>query len=272
MTAIGCLVASWFSSISPALADNYKEALEQITTTAERICATAPLKSSSNELELSGQAKADVKGLISKVADLGIAGAAKYKTAESEGVLQKDLAPLLSKSADCKERVFDKLFDKLIAPGNSSRAPPQSKSAPHNGAAAPKYQQNNSGGTNYQGDMYFFLGAMPPGVKPIEARPVKDNGDGTYTLSNLIQMTGDSVPRNILVRARGEGVTGMTVTVAAAPGAAFGSGSKGAGFEGRGQDGWFYSKFASPVGYYSIDVTTTKPDQKPDVQVGLNVD
>jgi hypothetical protein len=74
------------------------------------------LRSSSNKLELSGQANADVKGLVSKIADLGIGGAAKYRNEETEGVLQKDLAPLLSKTADCKEREFNKLVDLLIRP------------------------------------------------------------------------------------------------------------------------------------------------------------
>lgn len=105
-----------FLLVSPAMADNYKEALDLIASTAERICQTVPMKSSSNELELSGQAKADVNGLVSRIAGLGIGGAAKYKNEETEGVLQKDLAPLLSKTADCKEREFNKLVDLLIKP------------------------------------------------------------------------------------------------------------------------------------------------------------
>jgi hypothetical protein len=103
-------------SASSVIADDTKRALDEIAGFAERVCQTAPLSSDSNQLELSGQANADLRGLVAKVAGLGISGAAKYRNEQSEGVLQKDLAPLLSKSVDCKERISYKLIDKLIAP------------------------------------------------------------------------------------------------------------------------------------------------------------
>jgi hypothetical protein len=120
----GLFVVFWFFSVSSAMADNTKTALDEISGFAERVCQTAPLKSSSNELDLSLQANADLKGLVSKVAGLGIDGAAKYKNNRSEGVLQKDLAPLLIKSVDCKERVSNKLIDKLIEPTPPRAAAP----------------------------------------------------------------------------------------------------------------------------------------------------
>lgn len=107
-------------------ADDTKAALDEIAGFAERVCATAPAKGASSDLELSGQTNAELKGLVSKVAGLGISGAAKYKSEESEGVLQKDLAPLLSKSADCRERVTMKLIEKLIRP-----TPPRTDPATH---------------------------------------------------------------------------------------------------------------------------------------------
>jgi hypothetical protein len=72
------------------------------------------VKSSSEELELSGKADADLKGVIARIADLGLIGAARYKKDKSEGVLQKDLTPLLSQSGKCKEAISNKLIDKLI--------------------------------------------------------------------------------------------------------------------------------------------------------------
>jgi hypothetical protein len=111
---------------SLALADDTQTALNEIEGFAEHVCQTAPPKSTSNDFEISGAANAELKGLVTKIAGLGINGAAKYKSEQTEGVLQKDLAPLLVKSADCKERVAMKLIDKLLAPTpqkSSSSAP-----------------------------------------------------------------------------------------------------------------------------------------------------
>lgn len=108
------LVLLVLATISPAEAADQGKALEEIASFSERICQTAPIKSSSEELHLTGKANAELKGLVSKIANLGISGAGEYKKAESEGVLQKDLAALLSKSADCKQKISDKLVDKLI--------------------------------------------------------------------------------------------------------------------------------------------------------------
>lgn len=94
--------------------DGQAKALDVIATFAERICKSAPTSGSSEAVELSGKAKAELTGLVKKVADLGIEGAAKYQSNEYQGVLQKDLAALLSKDADCKFKISEKLIDKLI--------------------------------------------------------------------------------------------------------------------------------------------------------------
>lgn len=117
-----CFVSIVFSA--SASANDQSKALDEIAKFAERICQTAPIKSHSSELQLSGKANAELKGLLSKVANLGIAGAAEYKKAESEGVLQKDLAGLLSKGTECKQKIVEKLIDKLI-----TNAIPEKKSA-----------------------------------------------------------------------------------------------------------------------------------------------
>jgi hypothetical protein len=99
---------------TPAFASDQKKALEEIASFAERICNSAPVKNGTEELELSIGAKADLTGLLKKVADLGVTGAAKYKKVNYVGVLQTDIAKLLSKDADCKRKISDKLIDKLI--------------------------------------------------------------------------------------------------------------------------------------------------------------
>ena len=98
------------------------EALKLIRESANDLCATAPTSSSADSLAVNGKIQANVKGLVAKVADLGAGAAAEYKNAHTEGVLQKDLAPLISQSVGCKERVFNTLVDRLL-PGE--KAAPQ---------------------------------------------------------------------------------------------------------------------------------------------------
>ncbi len=105
---------------APAFPMDQSKALKEIELFADHVCQTAPVKSKTEELQLSGNAKVQLKGLLSKISDLGINVSTQYKKNETEGVLQKDLALLLSKSADCKQKISAKLIDKLIASVNPS--------------------------------------------------------------------------------------------------------------------------------------------------------
>ncbi len=90
------------------------EALKQIIETANQICQSAPLEQTSQGVNLSGDAKAKVGGLIGKIADLGINGAAQYQTAKSIGVLQTQLKDVIQNSNNCKLEVFSALEKDLI--------------------------------------------------------------------------------------------------------------------------------------------------------------
>ena len=94
--------------------DKKKEALDVIADFADRLCYKVPLSGKSQNVELSGTAKAELNSLLKKIADLGIEGAAKYQTSEYENVLQKDMATLLRDSSECKLEVFKDLKDKLL--------------------------------------------------------------------------------------------------------------------------------------------------------------
>lgn len=119
----------------PARADHLDEqerALNIIDKFATGLCKDIPLVGSGENFELSGKAKADLNGLIKKLADLGIEGTGSYQILNYEGVLQKDLAVVLSKNTDCKMEVFRKLESKLLEKreGNDSTPPaPPSRSS-----------------------------------------------------------------------------------------------------------------------------------------------
>lgn len=89
------------------------EALRVIGDFADRLCQTVPLDTSSSRLELSGSAKAELEGIVKKLANLGIQGAGKYESADSKNVLQKDLAEVLRDSRNCRLQVWNDLKTKF---------------------------------------------------------------------------------------------------------------------------------------------------------------
>jgi hypothetical protein len=103
---------------SPAFAaddlQQQTEALKLIRETAADICNTIPLEGGNRTVELTGDAKAKLSGTLSKIADLGIEGAAKYKNEQFKGVLQTELATAIKSNADCKIQVLKMLSDKLL--------------------------------------------------------------------------------------------------------------------------------------------------------------
>lgn len=95
--------------------EEQKAALDIIANFADRLCKTIPLeKGQADSLELSGSAKVELNKLIKSIVDLGVEGAAKYKTEEWQGVLQKDLPNLLKDNIHCKIEVWKDLRDKLL--------------------------------------------------------------------------------------------------------------------------------------------------------------
>ena len=89
------------------------EALKTIGDFAERLCQTVPLDTKSEKIELTGSAKAELEGIVKKLANLGVSGAAKYDSASSKNVLQKDLAEVLKDSRNCRLQVWNDLKGKF---------------------------------------------------------------------------------------------------------------------------------------------------------------
>src|SRR2546427_72471 len=99
-----------------ALQDDPSERiLKLIGDFAERICPRVPLQGSTSTFELSGQAKAELSGLLKKISELGLQGAAKYQQSQFEGVLQKDLLAATRDTTDCRLKVINVISTKLLA-------------------------------------------------------------------------------------------------------------------------------------------------------------
>lgn len=112
---------SFFSqkSLAATLEENEK-ALNMIADFADRLCKDIPLQGHGDNLELTGSAKAELNGIIKKLANLGLDGAIKYQHTEYEGLLQKDLVSALKDSTNCRLQIWNDLKDKLISSNTST--------------------------------------------------------------------------------------------------------------------------------------------------------
>jgi hypothetical protein len=96
------------------------EALSMISRFAGEMCTGVDSASSSSSFEVSGEAKAKLDTLISKIVDLGIGASAKYTQAQAKGVLQKDLAQAFKDANSCRLQVLETLKDRLLPAGGSA--------------------------------------------------------------------------------------------------------------------------------------------------------
>jgi hypothetical protein len=88
----------------PARADT-AGVLDEISSTAERLCGYVAQSGRSNNVQVTGDVKAELSGLAKKLADLGISGTGALTTTEYEGVLQEELTTALRDVRDCKIKI-----------------------------------------------------------------------------------------------------------------------------------------------------------------------
>jgi len=94
--------------------DAQQKALNIISKFANDICTKIPLEGHGTEINLSGQAKAELNGILKRIADLGIEGSGDYKDAEYQGIIQNELAEAIKNADTCRFNVFKELKDKLV--------------------------------------------------------------------------------------------------------------------------------------------------------------
>src|SRR6266852_4439056 len=91
------------------------KALGVISAFAAETCGNpVPLEGGRTHLELSGDVKAQLAGVIAKVVDLGGTAAAKYANDEYKNVLHEQLAQTLKDASNCRLEVFKLLQEKMI--------------------------------------------------------------------------------------------------------------------------------------------------------------
>ncbi len=112
--AIAAFLVAAFPLAGPARAQDPRSALPSILDAADRICSVVKAEGTSQDVTVTGEIRAEVDGLLKKLADLGISGQGSYTTDSYVGVLQADLPNTIKNISDCKLQVFNKLVDVML--------------------------------------------------------------------------------------------------------------------------------------------------------------
>ncbi len=92
-----------------------RSAMALITDTADKICSVIQTAGTSEGSQVQGQVKAELGGLASKLANVGVTGSADINNEQYQNVLRSDLATTLKNNAECKLNVFNTLQAKLLS-------------------------------------------------------------------------------------------------------------------------------------------------------------
>jgi len=146
----------WTSLVSSAAAqvETFQQQLDIIADYAERICDRIPLQGSGENVELSGEARAELSGVLGRLADLGVSGSGRYESEEYQGVLQKDLATTLQDARDCRREIHNKLTDRVLFPEQSGAAQPVQQNPTQPQTPQPSVQQQQPAGQVYAAYAY----------------------------------------------------------------------------------------------------------------------
>jgi hypothetical protein len=119
---LAALIPIFSGSAANAELSEQANTLKLITDTADRICNVIASAGSARDVDVQGQLKAELGGLASRLADIGVSGSGKLKDEQYQNVLRQDLAGLLRDNANCKYKVFENLSNKTLSP-SSMNAP-----------------------------------------------------------------------------------------------------------------------------------------------------
>ena len=118
----------WSVGISTSSAQQLNaQQIQIIKDTAASICNTVKeAKGQKSDIQIQGDVRAQLGGLVGKVADIGGSSKGAMTREEFEGLSRDATATALQGDRDCRERLFNKMFDQLSAAPDqhANRAPP----------------------------------------------------------------------------------------------------------------------------------------------------
>jgi hypothetical protein len=100
--------------ISVVWAQFNQDQTQIIKDTAASICNTVDeLRGKETDINIQGDVTAKLQGILGKIANVGAGGAGSLSQSEFEGLTRDATAAALTQDQGCRERVFNKMFDKL---------------------------------------------------------------------------------------------------------------------------------------------------------------
>ncbi len=112
--AVGLCAMLWHAIPAASAQQLNQQQIELIQTIAASICDTVKgAKGQKTDIQLQGDIDAKLKGLLSRFAELGGSTKGSLSHEEFEGPSREATATALEGDRSCRERVFDKMFDKL---------------------------------------------------------------------------------------------------------------------------------------------------------------
>jgi hypothetical protein len=159
-----------------------------IRDTAASICNTVKdIKGERTDIQVQGEVKGQLSGLLGRLASAGASGAGTLSRDEFEGLSQDATAIAVAGDRECREHLFDKMFDKITATTTGGTVIQQP-----NGTNSPT--QNGNGNT------VIINGVTHPGDRPWLAI------DGSSQIGDLF-ISDDFTPAfnfNVQVRVTGD--------------------------------------------------------------------
>jgi hypothetical protein len=96
--------------------------IQIIKDAAASICnSVKELKGDKTKIEIEGDVSAKLSGLVSKLADAGVSGKGSLSKEDFNGLTQDATAIAIEGDRQCRERLIDKMFDKLSMNAADSR-------------------------------------------------------------------------------------------------------------------------------------------------------
>jgi hypothetical protein len=117
-----CTVGIVFMGIPAAYAQQLNsQQIQLIKDTAASVCDTVKeAKGQKSDIQIQGDVKAQLSGLIGKFVDVGGGAKGALTREEFEGLSREATGSALEGDRGCRERLFNKMFDKL---GSGSPGP-----------------------------------------------------------------------------------------------------------------------------------------------------
>jgi hypothetical protein len=250
LTVIGFLsTATGFITLPAHGEDATQQALKAITDTADRICGTVSPSGQSNSFKVTGDVKAELSGLVKKLADLGIIGSGEVSSTAYEGVLQQELSSTLKDVRDCKLKTLQILKERLLPAQSNPSATLPSTVTIIGGDNVVSFGQISG----ITAKTVTINVPFKPELRILD-RHETDAPDGTHTVVIGTEVVSPISPGLLMLQLQAQGIKNVSVM----PPPTGGVSTMNMRNVRKGPD-FFSAEIPSPHGFYIVTVVTEHP-------------